>query len=52
MADTYITTVHRGKGYIARVHKPILTEEERARRIEVVKEALIEFAKERMRANG
>lgn len=48
----YITTVHKGKGYIARVHKPILTEEERARRIKVVKEALIEFAKERMRANG
>ena len=41
----YITTVHKGKGYIARVHKPILTEEERARRIKEVEKALIEFAK-------
>ena len=50
--DTYITTEYRGKGYIARVHKPILTPEERAKRIKVVEEALIEFAKERARANG
>lgn len=50
----YITTVHKGKGYIARVHKPILTEEERARRIKEVEKALIEFAieTERVRANG
>lgn len=52
MADTYITTVHKGKGYTAIIHKPILTPEERAKRIKVVEEALIEFAKERARVNG
>ena len=41
----YITTEYKGNGYIARVHKPILTEEERARRIKEVEKALIEFAK-------
>lgn len=29
--DRYITTIHKGKGYTAKVHKPILTEEERAK---------------------
>ena len=44
MADKYITTVHKGKGYIARVHKPILTPEEREKRVKEVEKALIEFA--------
>lgn len=49
----YITTEYKVKGAIVRIHKPILTEEERARRLKDVEAALIEFAKERMRrANG
>lgn len=50
----YITTEYKGKGYIARVHKPILTEEERAKRIKEIEKALIEFAIETgmVRENG
>lgn len=50
----YITTEYKGNGYVCRIHKPILTEEERARRLKEVEKALIEFAieRERMRANG
>lgn len=52
--DTYITTVHKGKGYTAIIHKPILTPEERARRLKEVEKALVEFAieRERVRANA
>lgn len=39
----YLTTVYKDENCIVRVHKPILTEEERNRRIEEVKKALIEF---------
>lgn len=37
--------------YTVRVHHPTISEEERARRIEDIKKALIEFEKERIR-NG
>jgi hypothetical protein len=33
-------------GYVVRVHHPNLTEEERAKREEAIKKALIEFYKE------
>ena len=42
----YITTVHKGNGYTAIVHKPILTAEEKERRLNEVKKALVEFGKE------
>ncbi len=45
----YIITESRGKNYIARIHKPILTAEERKAREEEVKKALIEFGRERMK---
>lgn len=46
MMTKYKTSVHKGKGFIVRVHKPILTEEENNKRIENVKESLVNFAKE------
>ena len=49
----YITTEYKGNGYIARVHKPILTPEERAKRMKEIEKALIEFAiATRMVGNG
>ena len=42
----YNTSVIKGDGYIVRVHKPILTVEERKAREEVVKEALVNYIKE------
>ncbi len=42
----YITKEYKGNGYIGRVHIPILSEEENAKRIEECKKALVEFAKE------
>ncbi len=45
----YTTTIVYGKGYTATVYKPILSPEERARREEEVKKAMIEMKKEMMR---
>ncbi len=39
----YTTTTFQGKGFTAIIHKPILTEKERARRIEEIKKAMIEI---------
>ena len=39
-----IITHSKGKGYTATIVRPVLTEEERQRRIEVAKQALINFA--------
>ena len=44
----YRVTEHKGENYIARIHKPILTEEEHKRRTEEVKTALVRFAKEKI----
>ena len=46
MSQDYLTTEYRDKGCIVRVHRPILTSEERKRREEEVKLALIRFYKE------
>lgn len=45
----YITTTFQGKGFTAIIHKPILTEEERAKRIEEIKRAMVEVKKEMIR---
>lgn len=42
----YQTTEYKTEKCIVRVHKPILTEEERKKREEEVKKAIIEFEKE------
>ena len=39
----YVITVYTNENSIVRIHKPILTEDERSRRIEEIKKALIEF---------
>lgn len=43
----YTVTELKGKNCTVRIHKPILTEEEYAKREEAVKEALIQFGRER-----
>lgn len=43
--DTYQTFYYEDDVCIVRVHKPILTDEERKRREEKVKQALIRFYK-------
>lgn len=45
----YTVTEHKGKNYIVRIHKPILSAEERQAREKEVRKALIEFGRERMR---
>ncbi len=42
----YQVTVHRTEKYIARIRKPILTDEERRAREDEVKKALVRFYKE------
>lgn len=42
-------TEHRSDKCIVRVHKPILTDDERKAREEDVKTALVQFGRERMR---
>lgn len=42
----YKVTEHKCEKYIVRIHRPILTAEERARREEEVKDALVQFYKE------
>lgn len=48
----YITTEYRGKGYICRIHKPVLTKEEYNKRVEACKKAIVEFYKETGGKNG
>lgn len=45
----YTVTEVKGKNYIARIHKPILTAEERRAREDEVKKALVQFEIERRR---
>lgn len=49
MMDEYVTTVVRKPNYIAVIHKPILSPEERKRREDEVKKALVKFYIERMK---
>ena len=44
--DKYRTTEYKGKGCIVRIHRPILTKEEREKRENEIKIALVQFAKE------
>lgn len=44
----YVTTTYEDDICIVRVHKPILTPEERKRRENIVKEALIRFTRAQM----
>jgi hypothetical protein len=43
----YETTEYKGKGCTVRVHRPILTKEERNKREEAIKKALCQFEIER-----
>lgn len=47
--DKYIVTEYKYDNCTVRIHKPILTAEERRKREERVKEVLAEFGLERMR---
>jgi hypothetical protein len=42
----YQVTVHKGNNCIVRIHKPILTEEERKIREERIKAALVQYGRE------
>ena len=48
----YQITIHEDEKCIVRIHKPILTDEERKARKDDVKKALVQFYKERMKANA
>lgn len=48
----YQTTEYRDEKCIVRIHRPILTDEERKIREEEVRQALIRFEKERIKYNG
>ena len=48
----YQVTEYRDEKCIVRVHRPILTVEERKIREEEVRKALIRFEKERIKNNG
>ncbi len=52
MKTKYITTVHECENCIVRVHRPILSAEERKSRENEVRKALVQFGRERMRACG
>lgn len=52
MMPEYTVTEHRGKNYVARIHRPILTDEERKAVEENMKTALIRFYKEKKRREG
>jgi hypothetical protein len=47
----YEVTIQEGKNYVARIYKPILTEEENKKREENIKAALVQFAKEKRSRN-
>lgn len=51
MIMRYETTVIEDEKCIARIHRPILTEDERNIRIAATKEAMVAVYKERMRNN-
>jgi hypothetical protein len=42
----YEVTIQEGKNYVARIYKPILTEEENKKREENIKAAIVKFYKE------
>ena len=48
----YQVTEYKSDKCIVRVHKPILTVEEKKAREEEIKKALVKFAKERIKSNG
>lgn len=48
----YQVTEYRDEKCIVRVHRPILTEEQKKARDEEIKKALVVFAKERIKHNG
>lgn len=48
MMVEYQVTVHESENCIARVHKPILSAEERKKREDDVKKALVKFEIERL----
>jgi hypothetical protein len=48
----YQVTEYRDEKCIVRVHRPILTDEEREAREEEIRKALVRFEKERMKFNG
>ena len=50
MKTNYQVTEHKGDNYTVRIRKPILTAEERKKREEEVKAALVQFGRERMRS--
>ena len=52
MKTKYKTTVYEDEKSIVRIHRPILTDEERKAREDEVKKALVQFYKERMKANA
>ena len=47
----YRTTEYRTANYIARIHRPILSDEERKVREAAIKEAMVAVYKERMNNN-
>ena len=44
----YEVTEYKEEGYTARVYRPILTREEREKRLQDAKDALIQYARVRM----
>lgn len=50
MMPKYTVTEHKGKNYVARIHRPVLTDEESKAVEENIKTALIRFYKERSKA--
>ncbi len=51
MKTRYETTIYESEKCIARIHRPILTDEERKVREEAVRKAIIEVYKERVKEN-
>jgi hypothetical protein len=49
MVLEYQVTEHKGEKCTVRIHRPILTEEEKNARVEDVKKALVRFYKETRR---
>ena len=49
--DEYQVTEIKGENYIARIHRPILSNEERKAREENIKAALVQFERERRSKN-
>lgn len=51
MKTQYKTTICESEKCIARIHRPILTDEERKTRLEAIRKAVIEVYKERVKEN-